>query len=212
MLLNPYRFGGGGEGGGSPSFVASTTGFSAVDGSTSVTRPLYAEGDVLLCYMVMSSGVAVTVPSGWTMVTNSVSGTRRVVLASKVATASEPATYSFTTTTTAARHWWCATYRGVSTVTAGTPGYSSSGTSTVAPAIVMPAGGILVASLCKVSGGINQTVTSHPSGLDSRITLTSTAYCMAAYDALGQPAGDTGSRTVAWSGTGAGFAQLIGLT
>jgi hypothetical protein len=195
------------------SFVDQTSGSSTTNNSTSVARPTTLAGDVLIFYMLTVSSVVVTVPEGWTPVSDTVNSGQRLFLASKIATGSEPTSYTFTTTGTSFRSWWCASYRGATTVTAGALATGTWGpSSAVAPQISMPSQGILIAALCNVAGGSNQSVSTPPTGMDSRIVLTNTVYCLSTYDKLDQAAGATGTRTAVWTGTGRTFAQLIGLT
>ena len=199
---------------GGKSFVDQLSAYSSSTVNMTVTKPtLTASGDMMLVYIVANSGETISVPAGWTKVSDVVSGSRRLIVANKIAGGSEPASYAFPVSSSSGRRWWFSVYRGVSSVLVGALGAGTNGASSaVAPAITMPADGILVSAHSVLSGGANRTVTVAPSGVIERLAVPDTVYSFYGYDNVTQAAGGTGTKLAQWSGGSASYAQLIGLT
>lgn len=163
MLINPYRFASVAS---APTFVdarsASLTRF--------ISRPSYVqEGDFLVAFVGGFNPSTVTAPMGWTLQTQTTwqSGQYSSALLYKIATASEPVTYTFTGGTH--NYGWVAAYRGASQIDVAGTIAEKSGTSMSFTGIASSAGSKLLACLHDRD---NVSLTA-PSGMTSRVDSAS---------------------------------------
>lgn len=215
MLLNPYRFVS--SGGGVQSFVGATAPTPSSISSVTLAMPAGVQAGDLLCVIIVRqpNTQTVTTPSGWTARVDFNAGggpDRRMYVATKIAGASEPSvTFTFSGTGNTASALLA--YRGVSTVTAGTPYSSSSSATATANAVTMPAAGFVLGAFYANGGGAAISVSANPSGMTKRVHPLATNYAqMPVYDQE-VSAGTTGARTISWNRASAPtLAVLIGLT
>ncbi len=225
-VADEYRTSPGGTGTRSPSVANPNTGFWAgqlvalrpVAGPASlvISKPASTtNGDVMIAHVSASStaqgaGVTVSAPPGWTTVRDTPNGSSlRGATYSKVAGASEPASYTFTLSAPAAAAGGIASYTGVDTsapVEASSEATSASAPVTV-PAVSATAGGRLVGLFgATTSAGASQT-------MRGRWTQTP-AGPLAASSAVGDEAptvtASTGTRTAS-GGSGSWTGHLLAL-
>lgn len=162
MLINPYRF----------ASVASAPTFvdAQVANNSSIGRPSYVqEGDFLVAFVGGFNPSTVTAPSGWTLQTQTTwqGGQYSSALLYKIATASEPVTYTFTGGTY--NYGWVAAYRGASQIDVAGTIAEKSGVSMSFTGIASSAGSKLLACLHDRD---NVSLTA-PSGMTSRVDSAS---------------------------------------
>lgn len=200
-------------GGGSPEFVSSVD-FATVSSGTSlvISAPGGIQpGDLLVAFVHMDVGPAsLTPPSGFAIDISHVSSAASWFLCSKVATGSEPSSYTFTASSaTWGKAITMAAYRGVGTTyLAGTTGTDPA----TIPSITVPADGKLIVAVTGGESSVVRSITSPPSGLTERefnsqaapIYLTSVLF-----DELSPALGDTGTRSMAWSGNPSNSRPLV---
>lgn len=99
------------------SFIASTEATTAGSASLAIDKPAgTVQGDLMLTYVNSFTGAAApTAPSGWTMIrlVNGGSGVLGLSAWYKIATGSEPASYTWNVGTSSVWNVACSTYRGV---------------------------------------------------------------------------------------------------
>lgn len=87
-------------------------------GSVTAARPAAVEGDLLLALYAVQSATLPTAPAGWTYVnslSHSTAGSLTVALYTRLATASEPSSWTWTSTVTSRAAMTIAAYSGVDT-------------------------------------------------------------------------------------------------
>jgi acid phosphatase type 7 len=210
--------GGGGGGGGSISLRSSSS--AANPTSTSLTIPAPAgvqAGDVMVAGISVRGQPAITPPSGWVLVRQDVNGTtQKQAVYYKVATGSEPGSYTWTFAASRAATGGILDYTGVNTANpidaSGGQVNSTSSRSVTAPSITTTvAGDQLVGFFC-ITG--NNTFTP-PAGEAERFDVASNAVSpyisSEGADELDSTAGPTGSRTATAALQGQGIGQLVAL-
>lgn len=162
MLINPYRF----------ASVASAPTFvdAQVANNSSIGRPSYVqEGDFLVAFVGGFNPSTVTAPMGWTLQTQTTwHGQYSSALLYKIATASEPALYTFTNGINY-NYGWVAAYRGASQIDVAGTIAEKSGVSMSFTGIASSAGSKLLACLHDRD---NVSLTA-PSGMTSRVDSAS---------------------------------------
>ena len=155
-----------------PAFIGTTVFNPASATGVTLAIPAGVQAGDLLCFSIgrQPNTQTITAPAGWTVALDFDAGggpDRRYYLATKVAGASEPSamfTFSGSGNTTAS----LLAYRGVSTVTVGTPYSASSAATAVAPAVAMPTDGILLAIFYGNGAGSALSITAEPAGMTKR--------------------------------------------
>jgi hypothetical protein len=159
-----------------------------------------------------------TPPTGWTLLRMDISGfTLRQAVYYKVATSSEPASYTWTLSNSQAAAGGILAYTGVNTANpidahSGAISSASSGKNVVAPSVTTDVNGAMIVGLFGVA---NNTSCTPPSGMTERFDVVSNAgtYPMAAEAADGAQAtaGATGDRVAVSGTTGWNIGQLVAL-
>lgn len=186
-----------------PEFVASSNYAGNPGGlSVSISKPTgVVEGDFLVAVVFRYNNNDVSAPSGWTLVASGKTATIGHAILTKVAGASEPSSYSFPTSNTAYSSGAILAYRGgLNELTdVGSVTQNTSTASISAPSMSTAATGILLAAFGGFFGG-NPSVSSGPSGMTQRVARNVTDARIAIYDLSPSPSGNTGSRSLSWSG------------
>jgi hypothetical protein len=195
-------------------FVAPASAQNAAGATTlAIPKPTgVLEGDVMVATVTAKETGTVTAPSGWTAIKNLTQGTAlRQVTYYKVATASEPTSYSWSLGTSRAASGGIADYRGVNPTvpvdaTASAVGESGNGN---APSVTTSAANDLV--LAVASFAATTTVTPDASTTE-RFDVSSLSNTSEVADFAQASAGATTAKTVApLESTGAWIAQTIAL-
>jgi hypothetical protein len=189
----------------------SASGASNGAGSTALTLPApagVASGDVLLAAVAVGgSSVAITAPSGWTQTINASEGSGlRTIVYRRIASASEPAGYIWSFSTSINAVGVVAAYSGVDTASPidAADGYgSSSSTVITAPGVTTSTPG---AWLVNVSSTAAATTIAPPPGMAERAEQGGTRLTVSLNDELRTSAGATGLRRA----TAGSAAQNVG--
>lgn len=200
---------------GSVAFVGST---AAEVQNTSITLPKPAntqQGQVMVAQIVSRSVNAVTAPAGWncpTSADHSLSGAR-MVLCWKVAGASEPASYVFSTSDANGKAGGIETWSGVSTANpfAAVSEASGTGTACTAAGVTTTVASQALGLFCGHVGAV--TYTPATGWTERRDLANSTAtYKATAFSATGvgpSTAGGTGNPTATASTSGGGWISML---
>ncbi len=213
LTINPVS-----SGGGSIAFRSATS--AANDGTTSLTisRPAgTASGDVLLASIAARGNPAITAPSGWSLVRLDANGnTLRQAVYVRVATSSEPATYTWTFSKSETATGGISAFSGVDTTNpidaSGGQGNASSDLLT-APSITTTGTNRMLVALF---GTAVVTSITPPGGESERFDIaspTSNRYKLTseAADETRASSGATGSRVATAANSGASVGQLVAL-
>ena len=173
-----------------------------------------AEGDVLVAAMNTSTPLAhsITPPSGWTQVGITASAANRFGVWQKIAGASEPADYTWTTSGSISSASPGAILRYAPQAPSLPPGiidasgFGSAQSPAVAPDVSAAATDDTLIAL--FSAG-DQTVGSTPTGMTQRFLSDQSLTSLAIYDEALTASGATGTRTWTGSGTGTGASIVI---
>ncbi len=200
----------------SVSFRAASSAKTSATGASSlaITKPSgVVTGDVMLLAVSAGGGTGTTItpPSGWTVVRDTTNGaTVHAVTYSKVATASEPSSYSLSFSAPVPAAAGIADYSGVdqtSPVEDSSEATASATTSVTVPSISVSTGSYLVGSFANSGDAVSSTMTQRwheatasPLGLVSQGS-----------DEYRTAPGSTGSRTASSSSTGFWVGHLVGL-
>jgi hypothetical protein len=190
---------------------------ATAEASTSLVLPKpagTATGDVLIAQVVNRGNSAITAPSGWTLIRDTPKGTaERMATFYKVAGASEPTSYTFTSTNAFGKAGGVADWVHVdaSSPIVESSGASGTGTTATAGSVTTVAG----SPLMLVVGINDQTTVTQPAGFseqwdtNSKGTYKATAESSYAIQAI---AGASGSKSATSGSAGGGWeAQLIAL-
>jgi hypothetical protein len=188
-------------------FVSSSISTS-VSSPNSVTAPSgIAAGDLLLL-VGASNGVTVTsAPSGWDVQLNESPSTPAAIVYTKIATGSEPSSYSWSLSSSTGNGLAILCYRNATGIDVlGSRTRASSNTST-APTITPTRKGVLVGVFALNRGA--STISTAPSDMTSRASEISGSYCLAVYDASPSLVAATTARTLMWANSGANVGWQI---
>jgi hypothetical protein len=200
--------------GGGISFVAASSGANPT--ATSLTLPVpagIAAGHVMVAALDVRGGPTITAPAGWTLVRLDINGTVvRQAVYYRVAS-SEPASYTWTFSSSQAAAGGIAAFAGVDTATpiaAHGGQVNPSSTSITAPSITAGAGSMLLG----IFGTGPATAITPPAGMTERWEAKST---LGTYKATSEAAtelwggGATGVRVATAANAGANVGQLVAL-
>ncbi len=202
--------------------LASTTG-SAQASSLSVARPAgTAAGNVLLANIVELSGTTAATSSGWTQLTFatfSSSTARRMTTLYKIATASEPASYTFAATGATSMIGSVSAFSGTDATApiaaTGTPSVQGSLATVAATAVTTLAAGSGVVFLSGVGVAVSHTNTSWSTATGGAMTeivdTTQNDLALGTAFSVQATAGTTGAGTATLSGPGWNIGVLIAL-
>jgi hypothetical protein len=214
----PYGRWAGTGGGTNPGLVAFVGSTAAEVQSTSITLPRPAntqQGHVMIAQLVSRSVNTVSAPPGWTCPSSadhSISGAR-MVLCWKVAGASEPASYSFSTSDSNGKAGGIETWSGVSAANpfAATSEASGTGTACTATGVTTTVGSQPLSLFCGHVGAVTYTAAS--GWTERRDLASSTAtYKATAFSATGlgpSTAGGTGNPAATASSSGGGWISML---
>ncbi len=196
-----------------PAYVDSTLKWASSGTSRVINAPVgMASGDFLFaaCWSVNASDVW-TGPAGFSPAIATLTGSNAsVALFSKVATGSEPGTYTFTGSNSADHFIFLFAYRNATSATANNLAGASIGTvdPQVAASMSVSAGRVLLAICGLWNNGV--TLTTGPSGMTSREQQFSTALPRgAAFEETVLASGASGTRSFDISGPVSGAAFLV---
>jgi hypothetical protein len=182
-------------------FISSATAnFTGTSGTVTVTTPTTATGDYMIAFQFCNmQNTNTTVPSGWTEVFRDASATNTLIIFTRTAVSSEPATHSFnvTTSATSRNSVGLLVYRNASSQTLGAITRANSLTITAASITSAPKGTLLAAFFWE---GTSQPITTAPSGMTSRLSTGFSTPFHHIYDET-WAGGTTGNRTASYSGT-----------
>ncbi len=176
-----------------PTFVSSS--INRVSGNNTVTAPTGIQnGDLLVAVLFHTDQNAepITLPSGWSRLTETETADSYFVLATKTA-ASESGSYTFTFDVSAANTAAILVYRNATRI--NTVGAFTAGTT--APEITPTYAGTLVGAFAVESG---RSVSTAPSGMTQRAVYDVSIPALAIFDQPNQPAASTGTKSITWSG------------
>ncbi|HZR02677.1 MAG TPA: LamG domain-containing protein [Burkholderiales bacterium] len=193
-----------------------TSGVSAASVTINVPAGTKA-GDLLLAAVAARNAATVTAPAGWTAVAalNTTSGTTlRQVVYYRVATGTEPASYTFTLSSSVRTAGLIVAYRGVDTanpidVSAGQANASAS--TITAPSITPSVTGTMLVGLFSAATG---TTISSAAGMAYRADVLSgggTGIAIGVFDQQQATASATGTRTATAGGSAVNIGQLVAL-
>jgi len=183
-----------------PTFVSSSVSRTTTAGNT-VTAPTGIQnGDLLVAVMfnVDPAAEPITLPSGWSRLTETETSNNYFVLATKTA-ASESGNYTFTFNQAAANTIAILVYRNATRInTVGAFGNASSATATAASITPTYTG-----TLCAMfANETSATVTTPPAGFTQRALQSGTTAAMGVYDLTNQAASATSAASLVWSASG----------
>jgi len=183
-----------------PTFVSSSINRTTTAGNT-VTAPTGIQnGDLLVAVLFNTDPTAgpITLPSGWSRLTETETANNYFVLATKTA-ASESGNYTFTFDQAAANSVAILVYRNATRVnTVGTFGNAASATATAASITPTYTG-----TLCAMfSNETSSTVSTPPAGFTQRALQSGTTAAMGVYDFANQAASATSAASLVWSVSG----------
>lgn len=176
-----------------PTFVSSSVSRTATAGNT-VTAPTGIQnGDLLVAILFNTDPTAepITLPSGWSRLTETETAANYFVLATKTA-ASESGDYTFTFDQAAANAIAILVYRNATRI--NTVGTLAS--SVTASAIVPTYVGTLVGAFALEN---IRSVSAAPSGMTQRAFTSSSGPSLAIFDQANQQATDTGTKATTWN-------------
>ena len=210
--------GGGGGGGGSISLRSSSSGANPTSTSLTIPAPTGVQaGDVMVAGISVRGQPAITPPSGWALVRQDVNGTtQKQAVYYKVATGSEPGSYTWTFAASRAASGGILDYIGVNTSNpidaSGGQVNATASRSVTAPSITTSTPGDQLIGFFCMTG--NNTFTP-PTGQTERYDVVSNTVspyiASEGADELQSAAGATGSRTATTSLQGQGIGQLVAL-
>ncbi|MDQ3870892.1 MAG: hypothetical protein M3301_04655, partial [Chloroflexota bacterium] len=172
-------------------------------------------GDVLVAQVVNRGTGAITPPSGWTSVRDSVQSTTHMTTFSRVAGAAEPLNYTFTSGNAYGKVGGISAWSGIDTTNPidVSSGASGTGTSVTAPSVTTtkPSAPVLF-----LAGHVGAVTYTPPVGMTDRWDLNNAAGTYKATaegaDYVQATAGVTGAKTATASSAGGGWmAQLVAL-
>jgi hypothetical protein len=203
-----------GSAGAAIAFVAKSTGQNSTGATTlAISKPTgVVEGHVMVATVTAKEAGAVTAPSGWTEILNLAQGTAlRQVTYFKVATASEPTSYSWSLGTSRAASGGIADYSGVNATVPIDASASATGTSgnASAPSVTTSAANDQVLAIGSFGAAISATPAS---GTTERFDVASGSNVTEAADSAQTTAGATTARTITpLITTGPWIAQTLAL-
>jgi hypothetical protein len=174
-------------------------------------------GDVMIACIAARGNPNLTAPAGWTLVRLDMNGfTLRQGIYWKVATASEPASYTWVLSNAQAASGGIIAYSGVNTsnpIDVSSAAISSvTGTAATAPSITTTVNGAMVIGFF---GAARNSPINPPSGMTERFDAVSNGgtYPQATEgaDLLQATAGATGDKTATWTGTSHWIGQQVAL-
>lgn len=183
-----------------PTFVSSSINRTTTAGNT-VTAPTGIQnGDLLVAVLFNTGSTAepITLPSGWSRLTETETANNYFVLATKTA-ASESGNYTFTFDQAAANSVAILVYRNATRVnTVGTFGNAASATATAASITPTYTG-----TLCAMfANETSSTVSTPPAGFTQRALQSGTTAAMGVYELANQAASATSAASLVWSVSG----------
>lgn len=184
-----------------PEFIAQTTANTG-NATISIERPSgVSTGDLLVFVLyVGANGTVTSAPSGWSAAINSGATIGAMAVYTKVATSSEPTSYSFTHSSSNSKTGSILAYRNANAINAtGTPNYTSSSLTATATSISPTKAGTLIAAFGYEN---NRTVATPPSGMTARATFSSNGPAFYVYDQGSVGSGSTGNKVAVFSGPG----------
>jgi len=200
-----------------PTLVGASSARADASQTVSFAKPAgVAAGDVMVAQVMNRGSAAITAPSGWTTIRDTFRGSSTHMQTwFKVATASEPASYAFSSSNAFGKAGGIAAWRGVDTAAPidASSGNEGSGSS-------MTALGVTTSSadspILWMGGYINGTTISPPSGMTERWDVAATGQYKAtaeSSDLVQGIAGATGNKvgTAGTSSGGGWMTQLIAL-
>lgn len=183
-----------------PTFVSSSVNRSTGTGNTVTAPSGIQNGDLLVAVLfnVDPNAEPITLPSGWSRLTETETANNYFVLATKTA-ASESGNYTFTFDQAAANSIAILVYRNATRVnTVGTFGNASSATATAASITPTYTG-----TLCAMfANETSSTVSTPPAGFTQRALQSGTTAAMGVYDLANQAASATSAASLVWSVSG----------
>jgi hypothetical protein len=170
-------------------------------GTATINTPTHSAGDMLIAIGIgRASNGAVTVPAGWTLALENRTSDPTVYLAYKIATGSEPTSYSFSVSGASAHSVVITSVRNATEITTiGTVTRTSSITNS-ALSITPSKSGMLMGAFYAEDN--SRSITSPPSEMTiiNSIVSQPAAYL---YQQFPQYTIATGNKTVTWSGSSA---------
>ncbi len=198
-------------------FRSSSSANNKRNASLVIVRPQGLQaGDAMVAGITVSGTPTVTAPAGWTLVRNdSRSSTLRQVVYVKIAGSSEPASYTWTFSSSAGAAGEISAYIGVDQTTpvdASAGQSSASSTSISVPSVTTTSDGDLLVALFGIA--TNATITP-PSAMLAQASATATAgkdkVASELADQIAGPAGATQARTASTSAPAINIGQLVAL-
>lgn len=181
-------------------------GNGAANALVEITKPLdIQEGDILLgCLFGNRSTVSsiASRPSGFTNLGFVASSDRQMALDMKIATASEPASYSWTWADNVGSIGAIAVYRikDFQNAKVVSSFYSSSSSANIViPSVNAPEPGVLASFFGAKRNTLAESVTP-PAGMREVMYNPNASYMLGIYDDVAAPAGNTGTRTFGMAG------------
>jgi hypothetical protein len=195
--------------------INSTTGTTLTINAPSAVE----EGDLLFAFLLASSsasGAGYSTLSGWTNRTDGATAGAYLSLQSKVAGSSEPANYTFTTSSTASRSGIILHIKNGAVGAIGGQQSTSSGTSgVVANSITVPDSGSLLLALYWF-GGLTSSTTNPGTPTDfalvDRIGVSSTRPAISIFQKSSVFSGSSGSVTSTWNLAVTRYGVLISIS
>lgn len=183
-----------------PTFVSSSINRTNTVGNTVTAPSGIQNGDLLVAVLfnVDPTAEPITLPSGWSRLTETETANNYFVLATKTA-ASESGNYTFTFNQAAVNSIAILVYRNATRVnTVGTFKNASSATATASSITPTYAG-----TLCAMfANETNSTVSTPPAGFTQRALQSGTTAAMGVYDLANQAASATSAASLVWSVSG----------
>lgn len=198
------------------SFVGQTTPTPDTVASVTLAIPAGTIAGDLLCVIIcrQPNTQTVTAPGGWTVAVDhdSAAASRRVYVAYKVCGASEPAA-AFTFSGSGFTGASLLSYRGATTVTAGTVTSHGATATLTAAGITMPSAGILLAMFYAYAGGSEASLSTPPADMTQRAYVLYGSFVYMPIFDQSVAAGATSTRTAVFNrALSPTLSLLIGLT
>jgi hypothetical protein len=175
-------------------------------------------GDVMIASVAARGNPNFTAPAGWTLIRLDINGfTLRQALYWKVATGSEPPSYTWTLSNSQAAAGGIVAYSGVDTtnpidVHSGAFSPSGATSSAVAPSVTTTVNGAMIVGFFGVA---RNTGVTPPAGMTERFDVVANGgtypQAVESADVLQAAAGATGDKIATYSGTAQNVAQLLAL-
>ena len=198
-----------------PEFVSSSTAYSP-DGAPVVTAPTgMQEGDLIVAVVTMIDGnnYVTAVPSGFVVGANYPGEVTSLYIATKVATASEPSTYTFTTENAGDRVYAVVfVFRNATRInTIGSPQFTTNNEVTqTAPSITPSLGGVLIAAFAWERGA--STLVTAPTGMTQIDFASATQNSVGVFYIENDSTSATSSYTATLSDSGVGYGIQFQIT